>query len=88
MDWRSQLLVQVHLNEQRLCRLLIDSQCQTNPLKLSQVVPSNRDCPAQILVILARPQTYLLGNSRSQDNSIELQPVAFEQVLPMAVDAE
>ena len=35
-----------------------------------------------------KTSTYLLGNSRSQDNSIELQPVAFEQVLPMAVDAE
>ena len=88
MDWCLQPLAQVHLNGQRLCRLLIDFQCQTNPLRLSQVVPSNRDYPVQILAILARPRTCLLGNSRPQDTSIELQPVTFEQSPLTAVGAE
>jgi hypothetical protein len=87
MDWRSQLLAQVNFNGQRLCRVWIDSQCQTNLLRLSQVVPSNRDYPVHILVILARPRTCLMGNSRLQDTSTELQPVAFAQS-PLAVVAE
>ena len=58
-----------------------------NILRLSQVVPSNRDYPVHILVILARPRTCLMGNSRLQDTSTELQPVAFAQS-PLAVVAE
>ena len=58
------------------------------PSRLSQIIPSNRDYPVQILAILARPRTCLLGNSRPQDTSIELQPVTFEQSPLTAVGAE